>query len=94
MNITELTVHELQKKLESKELTITEIAEAYANRIEEKEKDVDAFVTIQANEAIEKAKEIEEKIARGEIKSQYAGIKNIYINILGYSSKATPKTTR
>ena len=33
MNITELTVHELQQKLKSKELTITEILESYCNRI-------------------------------------------------------------
>ena len=36
MEITELTVHELQEKLASKELTITEITKAYVNRINEK----------------------------------------------------------
>ena len=30
MDITKLTVHELQDKMASKELTATEIAEAYA----------------------------------------------------------------
>ena len=74
MNITELTVHELQEKIAKKEITITEIAEAYSKRIEEKEKDVDAFVTIQANEAIEKAKEIEEKINKGDKLGEFAGI--------------------
>ena len=37
MNITELTVHELQEKIKNKELTITEITKAYADRINEKE---------------------------------------------------------
>ena len=45
MNITELTVHELQEKLKNKELTITEITKAYTDRINEKEKEVQAFVT-------------------------------------------------
>ena len=59
MNITELTVHELQEKLASKELTITEITKAYADRIAEKEPDVQAFVTTLTDEAIEQSKEIE-----------------------------------
>ena len=32
MNITELTVHELKEKLANKELTISEITEAYGQR--------------------------------------------------------------
>lgn len=74
MDITELTVHELQDKLATKELTVSEIAEAYADRIKEKEADIDAFVTVQADEAVEKAKEIEAKIEKGELKSSLAGI--------------------
>ena len=40
MNITELTVHELQEKIKSKEITITQIVEAYCERIKEKETEV------------------------------------------------------
>ena len=40
MDITELTVHELQEKLKNKELTITEITKAYTDRIKEKEKEL------------------------------------------------------
>ena len=61
MNITELTVHELQEKLASKELTVTEITKAYADRIAEKEPDVQAFVTTLTDEAIKQSKEIEKK---------------------------------
>ena len=74
MDITELTVHELQEKLKNKELTITEITKAYTDRINEKEKDVQAFVTILTKEANEQAKQIEEKIDKGEIKGEFAGI--------------------
>ena len=74
MNITELTVHELKEKLANKEITISEITQAYVDRISEKEKDVDAFVTTLCDEALEKAKEIEEKVEKNEIISEYAGI--------------------
>ena len=74
MNITDLTVHELQEKIKSKELSVTQITEAYCNRINEKEKDVDSFVTTYLDEAINKAKEIDAKMQNGEIKGEYAGI--------------------
>ena len=74
IDITELTVHELQEKLASKELTITEITKAYVNRINEKEKDVQAFITLQTDEAMKKAEEIEAKVNSGEINSAFAGI--------------------
>ena len=74
MNITDLTVHELQEKLKNKELTVSQITEAYCNRINEKEKDVDSFVTTYLEEAKTQAKSIEEKINNGEITGEYAGI--------------------
>ena len=55
MDITKLTVHELQEKLKNKELTVTQITKAYVDRINEKEKDVQAFVTTLTDEALEKA---------------------------------------
>ncbi|MBR2705574.1 MAG: Asp-tRNA(Asn)/Glu-tRNA(Gln) amidotransferase subunit GatA [Clostridia bacterium] len=71
--ITTLTVHELSKKLENKELTSEKIVEAYAKRIEEKEKDVGAFVTVTAQQALEEAKRIDsENIDREN--NKYAGI--------------------
>ena len=74
MEITQLTVHELQEKLKNKELTITEITKAYAKRIEEKEKDVQAFVTTLTDEAIKKSEEMQAKIDNGEIIGDLAGI--------------------
>ncbi len=74
MNITDLTVHELKEKLDKKELTVSEITKAYVDRINEKELDVKAFVNTLTEEALAKSKEIEEKINKGEITSNYAGI--------------------
>ena len=74
MDITELTVHELQEKIKLNELTVSEITKAYAKRIKEKEPEVDAFVTITVDEAIDKLEKIEAKIKNGELKSNLAGI--------------------
>ena len=74
MEITELTVHELQEKLKDKELTVSEITKSYVDRINEKEKDVNAFITLLTDEAIQKSKEIEEKIDNGKLNSELAGI--------------------
>ena len=72
MNITELTVHELQEKLKNKELTIKEITKAYIDRINEKEKDVEAFVTLLTDEAEKKAEEIQNKLEEAD--NDLAGI--------------------
>lgn len=74
MEITELTVHELQEKIKNKELTIEDITKAYIDRINEKEKDVQAFITLLTNEAMEQAKEIQNKKEKGEITGDLTGI--------------------
>ena len=74
MDITELTVHELQEKIKSKELTITEITKAYIDRIKEKEPEVQAFITELTEEGMKQAEEIQAKIDRGEEVGKLAGI--------------------
>lgn len=74
MEITKLTVHELQEKLASGELSSYDITKAYADRITEKEKDVQAFVTDLSEQALKQAKEIDEKRQKGEEISTLAGI--------------------
>jgi len=74
MSITELTVHELQEKIKSKELTIVQIIEAYIERIKEKEPKVEAFITLQLDEALEQAKKLEQKKENGKEISSLAGI--------------------
>ena len=74
MELYEYTVHELIEKLNKKEITITDITKAYVDRIQDKEKDVQAFVTTLTDEATKEAKEIQEKLEKGEINSNFAGI--------------------
>ena len=74
MDITSLTVHELQEKLQKQELTSEEIVQAYVDRINDKEKDIKAFVTTLCDQALAEAKEIDEKRKNGEKVSSLAGI--------------------
>ena len=74
MDITNLTVHELQEKLKNKEITVVDITKAYSDKINEKEKDVQAFVTVLAEDAIKQTEEIQNKIESGEIINSLAGI--------------------
>lgn len=74
MNITELTVHELQEKIKNKELTITEITKAYIDRIKEKETEVQAFITELTEDGMKQAEEIQDRIDRGENVGKLAGI--------------------
>ena len=74
MEIIDLTVHELQEKLKSKEITIEEVTKAYADRIKEKEGDVQAFVTTLEDEAVEQAKSIQKDIEDGKVTGNFAGI--------------------
>ena len=76
MDITELTVHELQEKLKNKELTSEQITEAYCNRINEKEPEVDAFITTYLDEAKQKAKVLDEEGLNGEFAGIPIGIKD------------------
>lgn len=73
MELYELTVHELMKKLETKEITAEEITNSYLKRIQEKETEVQAFITM-AEDASQKAKQIDEKRSKGETVSKLAGI--------------------
>ena len=74
MDITNLTVHELQEKLEKNEITSEEIVKAYVDRINDKEKDVKAFVTTLCDEALEEAKKVDNERKAGKELSSLAGI--------------------
>ena len=74
MDITKLTVHELQEKLKEKEITIPEITKAYLQNIEKYENDVQAIITPLTKEALEEANKVQEKIQKEEVVSSLAGI--------------------
>ena len=62
MEIYELSVSEIIKKLKARELTTTEVVNAYFNRIEEVEPKVDAFLTLTKEDALKRAEELQKKL--------------------------------
>ena len=62
MNICELSVTDIIKKLKDKEITTTEVVNAFFERIEEVEPKVDAFLTLTKEDALKYAKEIGQKL--------------------------------
>ena len=74
MDITELTVHELIKKLNNNELTSSDIVNSYIDKINKNEENVQAFITILKEDAIKRAENIDLKRKNNENVSNLAGI--------------------
>ena len=62
MEIYELSVSEIIKKLKAREITTTEVVTAYFKRIEEVEPKVDAFLTLTKEDALRRAEELQKKL--------------------------------
>ena len=76
MEITELTVHELQEKLTNNEISATQIVDAYIKKINEKESEVDAFITTYLEEARKQAEDLDKNGRSGELSGIPIGIKD------------------
>ncbi|GAA0460072.1 Asp-tRNA(Asn)/Glu-tRNA(Gln) amidotransferase subunit GatA [Alkalibacillus silvisoli] len=61
MSVLDLTIKELQEKLNNKDITVTEIVEATYERINETDDEVQAFVTLNKEEALKQAKALDEE---------------------------------
>lgn len=66
MNICELSVTDIIKKLKDKEITTTEVVNAFFERIEEVEPKVDAFLTLTKEDALKRAEELQKKLDNNE----------------------------
>ena len=74
MELYELTVHDLIKKLEKGEVTSEEITKSYFDRIKEKDGQVKAYVSTLEEQAMEKAKQVDYDRKTGKELSKFAGI--------------------
>lgn len=74
MELYELTVHDLIKKLEKGEVTSEEITKSYFDRIKEKDGQVKAYVSTLEEQAMEKAKQVDYDRRTGKELSKFAGI--------------------
>jgi aspartyl-tRNA(Asn)/glutamyl-tRNA(Gln) amidotransferase subunit A len=66
--------HELHRMLVRKEISATELANAYLDRLDQVEGKVRAFITFTRELALEQARAVDEKIAQGEAIPPLAGI--------------------
>ncbi len=65
MELYELTVHELQEKLDKKEINSQDIVKSYINRIDEKELEINAFITTRKEAALNETMQKENAIPIG-----------------------------
>ncbi len=66
MELYELTIHQLNEKLKSKQVSSVEATKAVLSRIDTVEDKVHSFVTVSRDEAIKQAEEADRRIAAGD----------------------------
>jgi aspartyl-tRNA(Asn)/glutamyl-tRNA(Gln) amidotransferase subunit A len=66
MELTELTIHEMHRRLVARELTSTELTRAFLDRIEATDKKVNAFITVCRESALAQAADADRRIAAGQ----------------------------
>ncbi len=72
--ILELSVTELSRKIAAKELSSTEAAQAYLDRIDETDETIGAYLTVTREAALRQAAAVDAKLAAGETPAPLAGI--------------------
>ena len=68
MELNQLTIHELQEKIKSGEVSATQITEAVFNRIDAVEERVHSYVRLMKDEAMTSAKKSDEDLKNGKFK--------------------------
>ncbi len=68
MNITELTVKELQEKLRNREVSSVEAAKAYFDKIEKTDGEINAYIRLTQDVAMKQAEEADKALKNGDAK--------------------------
>ncbi len=68
-NLTDITISELRRLLDQKEVSSLEITKAYLERIEEADKRVRSYITVTKEKAIAQAQRADEAMAKGKASS-------------------------
>ncbi|MBP2655154.1 MAG: gatA [Firmicutes bacterium] len=74
MELYKLSAHELRKKLQAKEVSAVEVAEAVYNRVDAVEDTVQAYISLTREAALAEARRVDEKIKTGQAILPLAGI--------------------
>ena len=74
MDLSALTIGEIQELLKGRKISAVELANAYLRRIDEKDREVRAYISLSQDRALEQAKEIDRKINAGDPLPPLAGV--------------------
>jgi aspartyl-tRNA(Asn)/glutamyl-tRNA(Gln) amidotransferase subunit A len=74
LELTELTIHELSRRLKKREVTSKELTEAYLKRIEEVDEKVRAYITVTRDEALKSAEASDKALEEGSKVTPLTGI--------------------
>lgn len=74
MELYNLTIHELSKKLKKKEITSLELTEAFLKRIDAVDGKIKAFITVTKEDAIKQAKEADKRLSSGKGVTPLTGV--------------------
>ncbi|MCI8292306.1 MAG: Asp-tRNA(Asn)/Glu-tRNA(Gln) amidotransferase subunit GatA [Hespellia sp.] len=74
MEILSLTAVELGKKIQQKEISVMEAADAVLDRIEAVEPVINSYVTVERDEVRKNAEEVQKQILSGELSGPLAGV--------------------
>ena len=74
MSLMSLTAVELGRKIQAKEVTVTEAVQAALDSIKAKEAQVNSFVTVDEEGALKRAEEVQKLIDEGVLKGPLAGV--------------------
>jgi aspartyl-tRNA(Asn)/glutamyl-tRNA(Gln) amidotransferase subunit A len=88
IDISKLTIKDLNKHLKSKDFTVRELAEAYLENIKKNNLDINAYLEIYSD-VIDQAQELDKKLEKGEIGPLLGVPLAIKDNILIDGKKAT-----
>ncbi len=86
MNLSTLSVSELQKLLKKKEIKAEEVVRSFLKRIEEQDEKLSAFITVLAEPALERARMIDRKKEKGKLAGIPVAVKD---NILTKGIRTT-----
>lgn len=74
MDLTTLTINQLQELLSSKKASAAEAVNAHLKRIEERDPQLRAYLTLTPERALEQARKVDDQIARGQPLAPLSGV--------------------
>jgi len=81
MNIQQLTITDIIEGYKTKKFSVSEVVNAYLDRIEKLNPKINAFITIDSDNARKKAKELDSKELSSPLHGVPIGIKDMFLRV-------------